>query len=205
LRIVVDESTKLSDVHILVAGLAYQGIVIPLAIRVWPQNQALPPEEYRTQLASLLASVEEVLPPALRQHVLLLADRAYGRPDFLDLLEALNWHYVVRIQGQTKILCSDGSDEATLAARTFAPDKGSVWCSGDSPQSWPQPIAAFKGAGWRACRFVAAWAPEASEPWLLVTDLKATSERFLDYASRWAIERTFLSWKSHGWDIEALR
>jgi hypothetical protein len=66
-------------------------------------------------------------------------------------------------------------------------------------------VAAFKGAGWRACQFVAAWAPEASEPWLLVTDLTATTERFLDYASRWAIERTFLSWKSHGWDIEALQ
>ena len=205
LRIVVDESTKLADVHILVAGLSYQGIVIPLAIRVWKQNQALPAEEYRAHLASLLASVEEVLPPVLRQHVLLLADRAYGRPDFLDLLEALNWHYVVRIQGQTRILCSDGSDEVSLAARTFAPDKGSVWCSGDSPESWPRAIAAFKGAGWRACQFVAAWAPEADEPWLLVTNLKATSERFLDYASRWAIERTFLSWKSHGWDIEALK
>ena len=202
LRVVVDESTKLADVHILVAGLAYQGIVIPLAIRVWKQNQVLPPEEYRAQLVSLLASVEGMLPPVLRSHVLLLADRAYGRPDFLDLLEALNWHYVVRIQGQTRILCSD---EASLAARTFAPDKGSVWCSGDKPESWPRAIAAFKGAGWRACQFVAAWAPEAEEPWLLITNLKATSERFLDYASRWAIERTFLSWKSHGWDIEALQ
>ena len=24
-----------------------------------------------------------------------------------------------------------------------------------------------------------------------------------DYARRWAIERLFLSWKSHGWDLEA--
>lgn len=202
LRIVVDESTKLADVHILVAGLAYQGVVIPLAIRVWEQNQPLPPEEYRAHLASLLSSVEEILPSVLRQHVLLLADRAYGRPDFLDLVEALNWHYVIRIQGQTRILCSD---ESTMAARMFAPQKGSVWCSERNPDSWPQPIAAFKGVGWRECQFVAAWAPEAEEPWLLVTDLKATKDRFLEYASRWAIERTFLSWKSHGWDIEALQ
>lgn len=202
LRIVVDESTKLDDVHILVGGISYQGVVIPLAIRVWKQNQILPPEEYRAHLASLLTSVEEMMPAALRQHVLLLADRAYGRPDFLDLVEALGWHYVIRIQGQTRIL---SSDEAVVAAREFAPRKGSVWCSEHNPDSWPQPIAAFKGAGWRECHFVAAWAPEAQEPWLLVTDLKATRERFLDYASRWAIERLFLSWKSHGWDVESLQ
>jgi hypothetical protein len=185
-----------------VAGLAYQGIVIPLAIRAWPQNASLPPEDYRSQLASLLAGVEEILPPVLRQHVLLLADRAYGRPDFLDLVEALGWRYVIRIQGQTLVKCSDG---ATLAARTFAPRAGSVWCSDPKPDSWPTAIAAFKKAGWRGCQFVAAWAPEAAEPWLLVTNLKATRERFLDYARRWAIERTFLSWKSHGWDIESLQ
>jgi len=202
LRVVIDESTKLAEVHLLVAGLAYQGIVIPLAIRVWKQNVSLAPEDYRAHLASLLSSVEEILPPVLRSHILLLADRAYGRPDFIDLVDALGWRYVIRLQGQTLIKCSDG---ATAAARTFAPRKGSVWCSGFNPDSWPTAVAAFKNAGWRACQFVAAWASEADEPWLLVTNLPATKERFLDYASRWAIERTFLAWKSHGWDIESLQ
>lgn len=202
LRIVVDESTKLAEVHLLVAGLCYQGIIVPLAIRVWRQNVSLAPEDYRAHLASLLSSVEEILPPVLRGHALLLADRAYGRPDFIDLVDALGWHYVIRLQGQTLIKCSDDTVEA---ARTFAPGPGSVWCSGFKPDSWPTAVAAFKKAGWRACQFVAAWAPDAPEPWLLITDLPATKERFLDYASRWAIERTFLAWKSHGWDIESLQ
>ena len=202
LRIVVDESTKRDSVHILAAGLSYQGIVIPLAIRVWKQNQSLAAEEYRSHLASLLASVEELLPPVLRSHVLLLADRAYGRPDFVDLVAALGWQYVIRIQGQTRIKCSD---EATLAARSFASRPGSIGCGGFNPNTWPTAVAAFKKAGWRACQFVAAWAPEAPEPWLLITNLPASKERFLEYASRWAIERTFLAWKSHGWDIESLQ
>jgi Transposase DDE domain len=202
LRVVVDESTKVDEVHILVAGLAYQGIVIPLAIRVWPQNQSLPPEEYRSHLVSLLSSVQDILPGVLRQHILLLADRAYGRSDFIDLVEALDWHYVIRIQGQTQIKLSDGT---SLAAHDFVKQPGEVWCSGFNPDSYPKALAAFKKSGWRACQFVAAWAPAAKESWLLITNLSATKERFLDYAERWTIERTFLAWKSHGWDIESLQ
>jgi hypothetical protein len=70
--------------------------------------------------------------------VLLLADRAYGRPDFIDLVDALNWHYVIRLQSQTLIKCSDDTVEA---ARTFAPRAGSVWCSGVNPDSWPTAVA----------------------------------------------------------------
>jgi len=64
-------------------------------------------------------------------------------------------------------------------------------------------VAVFKAAGWRASQVVAAWAPGADEPWLLVTSLAPTSERLREYAERWGIERLFLSWKSHGWDLEA--
>jgi Transposase DDE domain len=202
LRVVVDESTKLAQVHILVAGLAYQGIVIPLAIRVWPQNRSLAPEDYRTHLASLLSSVEAILPPVLRQHILLLADRAYGRPDFIDLIEALGWSWLLRIQGQTQIKLSD---ESSMAARSFVKQPGEIWCSGFNPTSYPKALCAFKKSGWRPCQFVAAWAPQSDEPWLLITNLPATKQRLLDYASRWCVERTFLAWKSHGWDIESLQ
>jgi hypothetical protein len=49
---------------------------------------------------------------------------------------------------------------------------------------------------------VVAWGQGQAEPWLLVTSLPAKLERVGEYAQRWAIERLFLSWKSHGWDIE---
>lgn len=202
LRIVVDESTKLDEVHILVAGLAYQGIVIPLAIEVWEQNTKLASEDYRTYLSRLLTSVQEILPPDLRQHVLLLADRAYGRPNFTDLINGLGWNWLVRIQGQTQVKLSD---ETVVAARSLVKHPGDVWCGGFKPDSYPTALAAFKKAGWRDCQFVAAWATESDDPWLLITNLKANKERFLEYASRWCIERTFLTWKSHGWDIESLQ
>jgi hypothetical protein len=43
----------------------------------------------------------------------------------------------------------------------------------------------------------------ADETWLLVTNLAPTRARVREYADWWQIERLFLSWKSHGWDLEA--
>lgn len=202
LRVIVDETSKEGDVHILVAGLGYQGAAIPLAIRTWKQNAALAPDQYRTELAGLLTSVEALLPAALRSHILLLADRAYGRSDFVDLLNAFGWRWILRIQGQTRIKLSD---ETTVAARSLVTKAGDFWCRRVDAQSLPTSVAAFKHSGWKKCHFVAAWAPESQDPWLLVTNLTPTQERFLDYASRWQIERLFLVWKSHGWQIESLQ
>ena len=202
LLILIDESTKQDKVHILVAGLAYQGVTIPLAIETWEQNTELESEDYLTYLHLLLGAVQDMLPPDLRQHVLLIADRAYGRSKFIDMIEGLGWDWLVRIQGQTQIKLSD---EAVVAARSLVKHPGDIWCSGFNSDSCPTAIAAFKKAGWRDCQFVAAWAPSSEDPWLLVTNLKATKERLLEYASRWCIERTFLTWKSHGWDIESLQ
>ena len=202
LRVIVDETSKEGDVHILVAGLGYQGVAIPLAIRTWKQNEKLAPDQYRTELTSLLTSVRELMPPALRSHILLLADRAYGRSDFVDLLNAFGWGWILRIQGQTRIKLSDAT---TVAARKLVSKPGDVWCRRANANSLPASVAAFKHSGWKQCHFVAAWASESPEPWLLVTNLAPSPKRFLDYASRWQIERLFLVWKSHGWDIESLQ
>src|SRR5206468_1731501 len=63
----------------------------------------------------------------------------------------------------------------------------------------------FKAAGWRASQVVAAWAPGADAPWLLLTSLNPTPACLREYARRWGIERLVLCWKSHGWDLEASR
>lgn len=202
LRVIVDESSKADDVHILVAGLGYQGVVVPLAIRVWKQNSPLPPEEYQTNLTSLLGSVKQLMPAPLREHILLLADRGYGYPGCVDLLNALGWKWLLRIQKQTQIQLAD---EATVAARELAPKRGDVWVRTAADDSLPAAVAAFRHSGWRECQFVAAWAPESDEPWLLITNLRASKERLCEYASRWYVERLFLIWKTHGWDIEALQ
>src|SRR5438093_1905586 len=72
-RVVVDDTSHTDRVHVLVAGLAYRGLVVPLLVRTWAQNAPLPDGEYRAQVLGLLSDVQALLPPALRDHVLLVA------------------------------------------------------------------------------------------------------------------------------------
>ena len=210
LRVVVDDSSQAAHVHLLVVGLAYRGLVVPLLVRTWQQNVPLPEGEYWTHLQGVLSDGQALLPAALRDHVVLVADRAFGVPRMLDLLGGLGWHWLLRVQGQTRVLLRDGT---VRAVQSLAPLPGATWLGhfdakqAPSPGGTPSPggsaAAVFKAAGWRASQVVAVWARDADEPWLLVTSLAPTPERLREYAERWGIERLFLSWKSHGWDLEA--
>jgi hypothetical protein len=212
--IILDESSQEDDVHLLVAGLPIGGIVLPLAIRTWPQNVPMPEGEYWTQVGGLLQEIQDVLPPELRDHVLLIADRAYGVPRMLDILDALGWNWLLRVQGQAQVRLHDGT---CCPLRTLVSKPGRQWSSGFSPrrggvgvspgcaaEEWEsEATEVFKTAGWKRSQVVAMWAEGQAEPWLLLTSLAATLARVAEYAQRWAIERLFLSWKSHGWNIEA--
>jgi hypothetical protein len=205
-RVVVDETTKEDGTHVLVVGLAYRGAVVPLALRTWPQNVPLPDGAYWDAVGHLLWEVHAALPPVLRAHVLVLADRGYGVPAFLDLLTALGWQWLVRVQGQIRLRLPDGTERAL---RDLVPAPGTAWAGATAPRAGApvadapaRPLAVFKKAGWRHAQVVAVWAVGQAEPWLLVTSLGAPAARWREYARRWAIERLFLSWKSHGWDLE---
>jgi hypothetical protein len=194
LRLVLDETSVGGRAHVLVCGLAFGGLVLPLAARCWEQNAPLPEGEYWAQLGGLLWEVQGLLPPELRAHAVLLADRAYGVPRLLDLLAGLGWGWVVRVQGQARVRLPDGGERPI---RELAPRPGAGWqgAAGEAE-------AAFKGAGWRPCRAGATWAVGEAEPWLLLADPDAAGDWAAEYGRRWAIERTFLAWKGHGWDLE---
>jgi hypothetical protein len=208
-RLVLDETSHTDQTHVLVVGLAYRGVVLPLGVRTWPQNTPLPPHTYWPTVLALLTEIQDALPPPLRAHVVLLADRAYAVPALFALLTAFGWAAVLRAQGQVRVRLPDGTERAL---HTLVPRPGCVWTS--APGATWAPAAAglaetadvvgvFKGAGWLALRVVAVWLPEQAAPWLLLTTLPVRRQRLLEYAARWAIERLFLSWKSHGWQLEA--
>jgi hypothetical protein len=203
--IAVDESSQEDHVHLLVGGIPVGGTVLPLAVRTWTQNVPLPEGEYWMQVTGLLHDIQDMLPPELRDHVMLTADRAYGVPRMLDILIALDWHWLLRVKGQIHVRLRDGS---CCPVSMLAPKPGTSWSGGFSTaeateESKSEPIGVFKTAGWRRSQVVAMWAEGKDEPWLLVTSLPAKLERVAEYAQRWSIERLFLSWKSHGWAIEA--
>jgi len=211
-RLVLDETSHTDQTHVLVVGLAYRGVVLPLGVRTWPQNQPLPPYTYWPTVLGLLAEVQASLPPPLRAHVVLLADRAYAVPALFALLTAFGWAAVLRAQGQVRVRLPDGTERAL---QTLVPRPGTVWTSApgatldaaDAPGA-AEPadhVGVFKGAGWLPLRVVAVWLVEQAAPWLLLTTWPVSRQRLLDYAARWAIERLFLAWKSHGWHLEATR
>jgi hypothetical protein len=205
--IILDESTQEDRVHLAVVGVPIGALVVPLAVRTWRQNVSLPEGEYWTQIIGMLQEVQEMLPPELRAHVLLVADRLYGVPRMLNILLALGWHWLLRVQGQSQVLMRDGTCKPL---RALVPRPGTQWMGGFSegvPSTEPESeiLGVFKGAGWHRSQVVAVWAEEETEPWLLLTSLAATPQRVAEYAQRWAIERLFLSWKSHGWDLESLQ
>lgn len=123
----------------------------------------------------------------------------------LDLLTALGWNWLLRVQGQTRVRLADG---VCRPLRALVAKPGACWSSGftagpTTQAAKAEPVDVFKASGWRRSQVVAVWAQGQAEPWLLLTSLTATLARVAEYAQRWAIERLFLSWKSHGWDIEA--
>lgn len=206
LPLVVDLTHKADQVVVLAVGLSYRGVVLPVAVRTWAHNTALADGTYWQHLLSALSAVQERLPPVLRDHLILVADRAFGVPRMVDAARAFGWAFVLRVQGQVRARFPDGT---ITPVRTLAPHPGAVWFSGFGRAAREDehpcvPVAVFQDAGWRACQLIAVWDATATEPWLLITTLPASRHQVHAYAQRWAIERLFLHWKSHGWDLESL-
>ena len=206
-RLVVDETTHTDQTHVLVVGLAYRGAVLPLGVRTWPQTTALPERHLLARRGQPALGGAGALPPVLRAHVLLLADRGYGVPTLLDLLTAFGWHWVVRVQGQVRVRFPDGTERAL---RTLVPGPGTLWTGATAPprpagggRRRPRPLGVFKRAGWRALARGRGLGRRASRALAAGHHLAPSAARLPDYAARWAIERLFLAWKSHGWDLEA--
>jgi len=186
--VVFDESGHSDVVRVLLAALYYRGRAVPLAWVLWQAQQ--PHEQaYWTDCESLLAQVTELLPAGL--HVTVLADRAFGCPAFTDLVEAQGWDHLVRVQGQTRLRQSDGTEQAL---RDLLPQAGTRWCGSGQ---------VFKKQGWRALSVVAYWRSPCREPLLLVSSLAPQWDLVRQYRLRSAIEALFRDWKSSGWQWEA--
>jgi hypothetical protein len=93
--LVLDESSKEDEVHLLRMGLPYWGHCLPVVWQIWAQNQPLDEAEgYWSRIDALLRAASAVVPSLLK--VTVLADRAYDVPNFVDRLNARGWHWTVR-------------------------------------------------------------------------------------------------------------
>lgn len=191
--LIVDESSKADHVHLLRVSLAYQGGSVPLAWRVWEQNAALSADRYWQELDRVLAQTAAGLPVGLE--VVVVADRAYDTPPFVDRITALGWHWVVRCKAR-----------GTLR---FRDHQGRVWVLADVLRTrlrrggrWKARGHIFKDAGWRPASVVGIWAASASEALVVLTDLPCRWDVLPTYQRRFWTEPGFRNDKGRGWQWE---
>ena len=188
LHLIIDATTQDDRVMLLTVAVWYRGRSLPLAWRVWPANTALEAFDFWEQVALLLDEVAPLLPQ--RVPIIWLADRAFGTPAFTDLLGAKGWHYIVRVQGQTRY------QDCLGRVRSLAE---MVTSRGKRAKGHGQ---VFKKRGWRSASVVIHWGWRHQTPLCLVSDLPPDWLHLHWYRQRYALEATFRDYKSHGWHWE---
>jgi len=191
----VDESSNADQVHLFRVSLPYWGGSLPLAWTLWEQNVALPEGAYWQAVDQVLAHVAAMLPPDVE--VVIVADRAYAIPSFLDRCAGYGWHGVLRVttSGSHRFCDRQGREQAL---RTV------VQCHLRHPgQRWRTRGQVFKDAGWRQVNLVGMWSLGAKESLVVITDLPPQWSVLQLYARRFWIEAGFRSDKRKGWQWEA--
>jgi hypothetical protein len=182
-RLLLDETPKANDLRALCLRLAHARRALPLATVCYRPHA--PPRPLPALVRGLLRQVRGCLPPGVT--VVLLADRGLAWPVLVDWCHEHGWHYVLRLQGQTKVRAPEGRGERS--ARELAPRPGRRWLG---------PAEVFKKAGWRGANVVATWERGMKEAWLLLTDQRASLRHCRVYGQRMWEEESFRDDKSAG-------
>lgn len=192
--LIVDESSHTDRLHLLRVSLAYRGGSLPLAWAMWPQNQPQPAGSYWVAVERVLATVVDIIPAGFR--IVVVADRAYDVPGFVDRVHAHGWNWVVRAKAGSSLKVRDraGREHAlrALVRRHLARPN----------RRWRQRGLVFKSAGWRTATIVGVWATGHAEPLVLITDRRAPWAVVRLYERRFWIEPGFRQDKTAGWHWE---
>jgi hypothetical protein len=192
--LILDESSKKNRLHLVRMSLAYQGSSVPVAWRVWKQNVRLPDGEYWTQIDAMLAEVTALIPPGAA--VIVLADRAYDIPAFVDRMNRQGWHWIVRCKDHSELRFRDvvGREQrlADLITRhVLGPG-----------HRWKGRGQVFKGVGWRDASVVSIWTQGEIESLTVLSDRPPPWFVAHWYRRRFWTEPGFRNDKRRGWQWE---
>src|SRR5258708_24294887 len=129
--VILDETPKANDLRAMCVRVAYAGRALPLASACYEPHR--PPKPMPRLVLGLLRLARGARPPDCR--AVLLADRGLAWPVLIDFCRASGWHYVLRLQGQTRVRLPDGTE---YSARDLVPRPGA---------RWPGDAGAFKTSG----------------------------------------------------------
>ncbi len=184
----------------LVLAIGWHGRAVPLVWRTWTADA--PGQDWKGAIRQTCRTVQAALPPGVQ--VVLLADRGLTGAPLAHLCQELGWHYVWRVQGQTRVRQADGTVRPIAA---LAPAPGTQCCL-TAVWVWaPRRKGVHWVSDWQEAtcsNVVALWRPGDKEALLLITDLPAAPARCADYRRTWE-EELFRDLKSFGWKWQRSR
>ena len=197
LRLMLDETPNGEALRVLKLSLATHGRAIPL---LWTTYRTDAPPQSVPELAQALlerfARVLGRLPCKRRPHkvvVTMTTDRGLAWPVLLDFCRARGWHFLMRVQGQTRIQLPD---ETQRRIDELVPQPGA---------RFQAQAKAFKAAGWRPVYVCAHWPKESKQPWLLISSWPARTWLHAWYRRRMWQEESFRDEKSQGFHWQQSR
>ena len=188
LLLILDPSLQEDRTVMVAVNVWYRGRSLPLCWSVWPANTPLQGERFWPRVQALLEEVAALLPRGVP--VTLLADRAFGSPAFTDLVVAQGWHFVVRVQDQTRVRDAWRGERQVRSLVSRPTDRAKL--RGE----------AFKKGGWRSVSVVVVWRRGQKGPLCVVSDRPPDWALAALYRRRFSIEPTFRDYKSYGWQWE---
>jgi hypothetical protein len=184
LVLILDESDRDDRLRSLQLLAAMRGRALPLwAIAYRPHE---PPMRMPELIDTVLRRVAGQLDGGVR--ITLLADRGLAWPSVVRTCRELRWHFVMRLQGQTRVRLSE-----RVIVRA-----ADLW-DGRRPLTRIDDVAVFAKAGFiEHLSLTIAWESGCKSPWLLVSDTPAGYEAVRKYCRRMWCEQTFRDEKSFG-------
>lgn len=183
LLLILDETPKHDLLRCMRLSVAYHKRTVTLLSICYPPNH--PPMPMPKLVRWMLREVAACVPPETR--ITLLADRGLCWPTIIRQCRRLKWHYLLRLQCDTRVRFCDGSEKTVSQ---LAKCRGSHF--------FGQDLQIFKKARWLRANLAAVWEQQCKEPWLLVSDTHASYACCRSYCKRTWCEESHRDEKSHG-------
>jgi hypothetical protein len=181
--LILDETPKQNHLRCMKLSVAYHKRCVPLLSICYAPDR--PPMKMPKLVRWMLTQVAACVPERLT--VTLLADRGLCWPTIIRQCRKIHWHYLLRLQSDTRIKLADGAEKTV---GQLADRKGTRWFGTD--------VQVFKKAHWLKANVAAVWEPMCKEPWLLATDTHGSYRCCRSYCKRTWCEQLHRDEKSHG-------
>jgi hypothetical protein len=184
----VDYTTDKDDFLILCASMRFQGQSIPLYFRMRKYQKRAGMHDQKKLEEAFFRALRHLLPKGYQY--IIVADRGFGNERLINILEELDFKYILRLNVNLKFKQSGEQIEANISERShkncYIPHAFIV--------KWQREITLYKRV-------------QKEDSWILATNQseELASKIGQGYEGRFSIENMFKNKKSGGFDLEKLK